>query len=65
MHGDAGLAQKLRSGLGRRHPVAAAAAVKAGEAAMASLGAALEADFEIGSVSKGITGLLYAGAGTS
>ena len=29
---------------------------------MASLGASLDADFEIGSVSKGITGLLYADA---
>jgi CubicO group peptidase (beta-lactamase class C family) len=29
---------------------------------MASLGAARDADFEIGSVSKGITGLLYADA---
>jgi CubicO group peptidase (beta-lactamase class C family) len=62
MHGDAGLAEKLRSGLGRRHPVAAAAAVNAGEATLASLGASLDADFEIGSVSKGITGLLYVDA---
>lgn len=62
MHGDPGLAEKLRSGLGRRHPVAAAAAVNAGMATMASLGASLDADFEIGSVSKGITGLLYADA---
>lgn len=29
---------------------------------MASLGVPLEADYEIGSVSKGITGLLYADA---
>ncbi len=72
MHGDAGLAEKLQSGLGRRHPVAAAATVKAstasagtdksGEVTLASLGASLDADFEIGSVSKGITGLLYADA---
>lgn len=39
MHGDAGLAEKVRSGLGRRHPGAAAAAVKAGKATVASLGA--------------------------
>ena len=72
MHGDAVLAEKLQSGLGRRHPVAAAATlnaatgqagtVTAGEVTLASLGASLDADFEIGSVSKGITGLLYADA---
>ncbi|MFC7850014.1 serine hydrolase domain-containing protein [Arthrobacter sp. NPDC057388] len=40
----------------------AAATVSAGEVAVASRGAYLAADFEIGSVSKGITGLLYADA---
>ncbi|WP_399542846.1 serine hydrolase domain-containing protein [uncultured Arthrobacter sp.] len=40
----------------------AAATVSAGEVAVASHGASLAADFEIGSVSKGITGLLYADA---
>ncbi|WP_395401922.1 serine hydrolase domain-containing protein [Arthrobacter sp. UC242_113] len=40
----------------------AAATVSAGEVAVASRGASLAADFEIGSVSKGITGLLYADA---
>jgi CubicO group peptidase (beta-lactamase class C family) len=42
--------------------VFAAATVSAGEVAVASHGASLAADFEIGSVSKGITGLLYADA---
>nr|WP_223256938.1 serine hydrolase domain-containing protein [Arthrobacter globiformis] len=40
----------------------AAATVSAGEVAVAGRGASLAADFEIGSVSKGITGLLYADA---
>ncbi|WP_258006416.1 serine hydrolase [Arthrobacter sp. AFG20] len=40
----------------------AAATVSAGEVAVASRGASLAADFEIGSVSKGLTGLLYADA---
>lgn len=40
----------------------AAAAVSPGQSSVASLGAALDADYEIGSVSKGITGLLYAAA---
>ena len=40
----------------------AAATVSAGQVAVASRGASLAADFEIGSVSKGITGLLYADA---
>jgi CubicO group peptidase (beta-lactamase class C family) len=42
--------------------VFAAATVSAGEVAVASRGASLAADFEIGSVSKGLTGLLYADA---
>nr|WP_311764402.1 serine hydrolase domain-containing protein [Arthrobacter ipis] len=40
----------------------AAATVSAGEVAVAGRGASLAADFEIGSVSKGITGLLCADA---
>ncbi|MGN7251867.1 serine hydrolase domain-containing protein [Arthrobacter sp. SAFR-014] len=47
---------------GRSHPVVAAATVSAGEVAVASRGASLAADFEIGSVSKGVTGLLYSDA---
>jgi CubicO group peptidase (beta-lactamase class C family) len=60
------LAERLVELLGRRHPVAAAAVV--GPAAtgpaitVASCGADLDADYEIASISKGITGLLYADA---
>lgn len=48
--------------LGRRHAVAAVATVREGRIAVAAVGAPVEADFEIGSVSKGITGMLYADA---
>ena len=40
----------------------AAATVAPGEVRVASIGAARGADFEIGSISKGVTGLLYADA---
>lgn len=60
--GDGALAAKLRTGLRTRTGVAAVATVCRGELALATVGAPLEADFEIGSVSKGITGLLYADA---
>lgn len=66
VHGDAALADRLRELLGPRHPVAAVALVSAAGAGdgttVAVLGAGLQADFEIGSVSKGVTGLLYAEA---
>jgi CubicO group peptidase (beta-lactamase class C family) len=45
--------------LGRRHPVVAAGLVRHGEISVATRGAPVDADFEIGSISKGITGLLY------
>ena len=61
-HGNRALAAKLRTVLGSRARAAAVATVCRGELALASVGAPLEADFEIGSVSKGITGLLYADA---
>ncbi|POH59537.1 serine hydrolase [Cryobacterium zongtaii] len=57
--GDAGLAARLRQHLGPRHPVAAVALVSPGGVVLASVGAGLDADFEIGSISKGLTGLLY------
>ena len=60
--GDPALATRLRDLLGARHPVAAAATVGQQGVAAASLGADLDADYEIGSVSKGVTGLLYADA---
>lgn len=61
-HGDDALAERLRALLGRRHHVVAGAAVAPGEVRVASIGAAPGADFEIGSISKGVTGLLYADA---
>ncbi|MEU2659718.1 serine hydrolase domain-containing protein [Streptomyces sp. NPDC007325] len=60
-HGDERLAGRLRALTGGTFPVAAAV-VGAGGTATASLGADLGADYEIGSVSKGVTGLLYADA---
>ena len=60
MYGDAELALRARALLGERHQVAAAAAVSAAGIRVCSWGASLDADYEIGSISKGITGLLYA-----
>lgn len=48
--------------LGRQHPVVGAAIVTQDGTVSAVRGATVDADFEIGSVSKGITGLLYADA---
>ena len=62
VHGDRALAAGLRAALGRRHEVAAAATVSRRDTCVASLGAGLAADYEIGSISKAITGLLYADA---
>lgn len=60
--GDAALAELLRSRLGGRHPVAAVATVAGGLARTAVLGAPSQSRFEIGSISKGITGMLYVDA---
>lgn len=60
--GDEHLAARLGSLLGRRHPVAAAAVVTPQDTTTACLGTRLDADFEIGSIAKGVTGLLYADA---
>lgn len=60
--GDAELAAKLEKALGSRGRVAGAATVADGQARVASVNAPLDADYEIGSVSKGITGLLYVDA---
>jgi CubicO group peptidase (beta-lactamase class C family) len=54
------LAATLRTRLGPRPSRFAAAAVTLDNIALAVDGIAPEADFEIGSISKGITGLLYA-----
>jgi len=59
---DAGRTEQLLGGLGRPHQRIAVATVARGEAAIAGRGVETDADFEIGSVSKGITGLLYADA---
>ncbi len=45
--------------LGRQHPVAAVGLVRHDEISVATRGAGVDADYEIGSISKGITGLLY------
>lgn len=60
--GDRALATLLRFKLDRHHPVAAVATVRNGIISTAAVGASLEQDFEIGSLSKGITGLLYVDA---
>src|SRR4051794_25367217 len=61
-HGDPVLAEKIAEMFpGTDHPVAVAT-VSAGRVRTASRGPALDADFELGSISKGVTGLLYADA---
>nr|WP_218566608.1 serine hydrolase domain-containing protein [Vallicoccus soli] len=60
MPGDAALAARLDELVAGRPAVAAT--VAAGRTATASRGVPLEADVELGSVSKGLTGLLYADA---
>ncbi|GAA2794717.1 serine hydrolase domain-containing protein [Crossiella cryophila] len=62
INGDRELAQRAQELLGRRHPVFAVATVRPGTTSVACVGAELTADFEIGSISKGVTGLLYADA---
>lgn len=57
--GDPDVAAWLERSFGTRAPVAAAT-VTPGHVQVASIGAPVDATFEIGSISKGITGLLYA-----
>jgi CubicO group peptidase (beta-lactamase class C family) len=57
--GDPALAEKARRLLGGRHPVAAVATVTRDGPVVAGWGADPGDDFEIGSISKGITGLIY------
>jgi CubicO group peptidase (beta-lactamase class C family) len=59
---DPVLAAALRSRLSSRDPRFAVVTVSGGESALESIGVSVDADFEIGSISKGITGLLYADA---
>ena len=58
VHGDPALAERVRGVLGDRSPVAVAT-VSPGQVRTATVGAPLDADVEIGSISKGITGMLY------
>ncbi|PZF84272.1 serine hydrolase domain-containing protein [Jiangella anatolica] len=60
--GDAALGLRLAGLLGRRHPVAAAAVVTPSAVRTTANGAGLDSDFELASVSKALTGLLYADA---
>jgi CubicO group peptidase (beta-lactamase class C family) len=60
--GDDVLADKVSALLPGKHPVAAVAVVTPDESRVVRTGAARDADFEIGSISKGVTGLLYADA---
>lgn len=57
--GDPALSATAERLLGRRHSVAAVALVTPQGSSTAMVGAAAEADFEIGSISKAITGMLY------
>lgn len=59
---DDQLATRVGTLLGSRHGMIAAATVTSTTATVASRGSSLDADYEIGSISKGITGLLYADA---
>lgn len=60
--GDADLAAKVGGLLGPRHPVFAAATITPAGTTVTSQGSELDADFEIASLSKGVTGLLYVDA---
>ena len=57
--GDPALSATAERLLGRRHPVAAVTLVTPQGSSTAMVGAAAEADFEIGSISKALTGMLY------
>jgi CubicO group peptidase (beta-lactamase class C family) len=59
-HGDTDLATRAGRHLGRRHERFVAAQVVGGEARVTAVGLGPRADLEIGSVSKGLTGMLLA-----
>lgn len=56
------LDDEIERDLARKHPVVAVARIAPGGTSTAARGTTTAADLEIGSVSKGITGLLYADA---
>ena len=60
--GHGALASRLGELLGSRNSVAAVAVITPDGTSVASRGTGLESDFEIGSISKGFTGLLYVDA---
>lgn len=62
LQADPALAARLGTVLGSGHSRFAVATVAGGKVSVAAAGVPLDADFEIGSISKGITGLLYADA---
>lgn len=57
--GDRTLAAEARKVLGKRHRVVGVAAITPAGTRTAALGTTLASDYEIGSISKGITGMLY------
>lgn len=59
---DGRLAAQVAERLGQRHPVFAAATVTPSDVTVAVQGTEVGADFEIASISKGLTGLLYVDA---
>ncbi|ETD32884.1 serine hydrolase [Williamsia sp. D3] len=62
MDGDAELGSSIRRRLGGRHPIVAVAWVGPRGLSLATTGTTTTADLEIGSISKALTGLLYADA---
>lgn len=61
-HGDPALVEAVEQTLGSAHPVAGVAVITPEGSMLAHSGADQTADFEIGSVSKPITGMLYRAA---
>ncbi|MGF1617233.1 MAG: serine hydrolase domain-containing protein [Acidimicrobiia bacterium] len=62
LYGEVSLAMTLREELPSRHRHAAIAVASPETTRTASIGSDLDADYELGSISKAITGLLYADA---
>lgn len=61
-HGDPELAATIRELTGNRPSAVAVGVVQDGQIRTASVGAPLEGTYEIGSITKGITGMLYVDA---